>query len=78
MEVSCSEYSLAKFAASCCKPMPNYSQICDGVLFHHFGLHYTPKGFYGTASIFPIDWESLKANIEIDKNKYDGIKNNIP
>ena len=36
------------------------------------------KGFQGTASIFPMDWESLKANIEIYKNRYGGTKNNIP
>ena len=36
------------------------------------------KGFQGTASIFPIDGESLKANMEINKIKYDGTKNDIP
>ena len=29
------------------------------------------QGISGATSIFPIDWESLKANIEIDKNKWD-------
>ena len=32
------------------------------------------QGISGATSIFPIDWESLKANIEIDKNKYDETK----
>ena len=36
------------------------------------------KGFQGTASNGPINWESLKANIDIDKNKYGWTKNDIP
>ena len=36
------------------------------------------QGISGATSIFPIDWESLKANIEIDKNRYGGTKNDFP
>ena len=36
------------------------------------------KGFQGTALIFPMDWESLIASIEIDKNRNGGTKNSIP
>ena len=49
--------------------LPAYS-VADHLSFPTVKLR--SKGFQGTSLIFPIDWNSLKANIEINKKSVNG------
>ena len=47
-------------------------------MIHSHTVELRSEGFHGTGLIFPIDWNSFIANIEINKKMTNGTENNFP